>query len=181
MSPARSLSLDVDRLPASGESRHFRLPLAQLPRFASGLVSDAGGVDATIGFDRLEGLPVLEVRATADAQLVCQRCLQPVTLRVEGCSRVALVESMEQADRLPEDVEPVWVEGRSVDLAALVEEELLLALPLVPMHEHGDPHCGVAAVDRHEPGPAPPDVDGEAAAVVQKPFAELGELLRRRK
>jgi uncharacterized metal-binding protein YceD (DUF177 family) len=68
-----------------------------------------------------------------------------------------------------------------VDLGALVEEELLLALPLVPAHERGDPACrAIDAIAATEHG-APPDDDGGAEEVVQKPFAELAELLKRRK
>lgn len=180
MSRARSLCFDVDRLPARGESRCFELPLVELARFSSALVSTTGDVAATIEFDRFEDLPLLSVRATAEAVLICQRCLQPVTLRLSGTSRVALVDSMEQVDRLPADVEPVWLERRRVELAALVEEELLLALPLVPAHERGDPLCGVAVADR-EVGSGAPKRSGEVTGVVQKPFAELGELLQRRK
>ncbi len=179
MAPARSLSVDLDRLPAPGESRQVRLPLTALPRFASALLSDVGEAEARLRFARLDEVPVLEVHATAEAGLVCQRCLFPMILRLEGASRVALVGSMAQADRLPADLEPVWVEGRSVDLAALIEEELLLALPLVPAHARGDPHCRPALVDVEAAARPTPDADGAVGAVVQKPFAELGELLKR--
>ncbi len=181
MLPDRSLSFDVDRLPAQGGTRHIRLLLAELPRLSSGLATDAGVVDATIGFGRLDGLPLLAVHATTDVELVCKRCLQTVGLRLDGRSRVALVESMQEADRLPTDVEPVWIEGRRVDLAALVEEELLLALPLVPRHERDDPRCGAAAVERRGGAPVRQPVEAEATAAVQKPFAELAELLKRSK
>jgi uncharacterized protein len=181
MPPARSLELDIDRLPAYGETRSVTLPQAAMPRLAAGLAAVGGQVEADIVFDRFEATPLLEVRASTMATLVCQRCLQPMQLPLHGQSRVGLVESMQQADRLPEDVEPVWVEGRKVDLGEVVEEELLLALPLVPVHERDDPQChAVDAIAATEQG-APPDDDGDAPDVVQKPFAELGELLKRRK
>lgn len=181
MSPDRSLSFDVDRLPAQGGRQEVRLSLVELPRLSSGLAADTGVVDAKIEFDRLDGMPLLAVQVATDVELVCQRCLQTVRLRLESHSRVALVETMQQADRLPGDVEPVWIEGRRVDLTALVDEELLLALPLVPMHERDDPSCGVTAAEHCEDAPVRPPVKAEAASAVQKPFAELGELLKRRK
>jgi uncharacterized protein len=181
MPPARSLELDIDRLPAHGETRSVTLLQAEMPRFAAGLTAAAGRVEASIGFDRFESTPLLEVRAKTVAELVCQRCLQPLRLPLCSESRVGLVTSIEQADRLPADVEPVWVEGRKVDLGELVEEELLLALPLVPVHERDDPQCrAVDAIAAAEQGAAPED-DGDTPDVVQKPFAELGELLKRRK
>lgn len=181
MPSARSLELDIDRLPADGETRSVSLPQAALPRLAAGLTTAQGQVDATIAFDRLGATPVLEVRARTQATLLCQRCLQPLQVELTGESRVGLVETLAQADALPADVEPVWVESRRVDLGELVEEELLLALPLVPAHERGDPQCSaieaIAPMERE----ALPDDDGGAVEVVQKPFAELAELLKRRK
>jgi uncharacterized protein len=181
MPSARSLELDIDRLPADGETRVVSLPQAALPRLATALTTAAGQVDATVTFDRLGATPVLDIRASTRAELVCQRCLQPLHVDLTGESRVGLVETLAQADALPEEVEPVWVEARKVDLGELVEEELLLALPLVPAHERGDPACrAIDTIAAMEHG-APPDDDGGAEEVVQKPFAELAELLKRRK
>lgn len=181
MPSARSLELDIDRLPADGEARAVSLPQAALPRLAAGLTAAEGQVDATITFDRLGATPVLDVSARTRAELVCQRCLQPLKVELTGESRVGLVETLAQADALPADVEPVWIDGRKVDLGELVEEELLLALPLVPMHERGDPACrAIDAIAATEHG-VPPDDDGGADEVVQRPFAELAELLKRRK
>jgi uncharacterized metal-binding protein YceD (DUF177 family) len=52
----------------------------------------------------------------------------------------------------------------------LVEEELLLTLPIVPLHAEGDP-CEVA--------PAAPLADNEREEETQKPFEQLAELLKR--
>ena len=88
---------------------------------------------------------------------------------------------------MPEDVEPVWVESRKVDLREVVEEELLLALPLVPMHAADDDECGAAAEAAGTAGTpaeamrADDTGDGDVEQVTQKPFAELAELLKRRK
>lgn len=181
MPSARSLELDIHRLPAHGETSSVSLPQAGLPRFAAGLAAAEGQVEARIVFGQVESVPVLEVHARTVATLVCQRCLQPLHLPLSSTSRVGLVVSMEQADRLPAEVEPVWAEGRKVDLGELVEEELLLALPLVPMHDRDDPQCVVVEEITAAEQRAAPDQDGDAPEVVQKPFAELGELLKRRK
>lgn len=179
MPPARSREFDVDRLPAPGERRSFVLPQASLPRLAASLLRSAGEVNAEVAFDRVESTPVLTVRASTVVELTCQRCLRPMRWPLAGESRVGLVASLEQADRLPADVEPVWVEGRKVDLGEIVEEELLLALPLVPAHERGDAECEPTAEVEEDVGEASAEED--AAPVVQTPFAELGELLKRGK
>jgi uncharacterized protein len=60
------------------------------------------------------------------------------------------------------------VASRHLDLHGLVEDELLLALPLVPMHEHCPRQLPMSAGDA-EVAPAP------------KPFAALASLRRNRK
>lgn len=180
MPPPRSLLLDVDRLPLDDDPWDLELPVTALPRLAASLGSSGGIVRATVEFGRVAGVPRLRVGAQIEVTLICQRCLQPMRVSLEGESQVALVENLAQADALPEDVEPVWVESRKVDLREVVEEELLLALPLVPMHETDDDECGVAA-DVSGAGTDEIAVEGDVEQVTQKPFAELAELLERRK
>ena len=191
MPPPRSLLLDVDRLPVDDDPWVLELPVTDLPRLAASLAGNDGVVRATVDFARVDGVPRLNVGADVEVTLICQRCLQPMQVLLEGESQVALVENLAQADALPEDVEPVWVESRKVDLREVVEEELLLALPLVPMHEAGDDECGAAAdvagavgmpmVAARSEGSDEDAVEGDVEPVTQKPFAELAELLKRRK
>lgn len=190
MPPPRSLLLDVDRLPVDDDPWVFDLPVTALPRLAASLAGNDGVVRATVDFARVDGVPRLHVGADVEVTLICQRCLQPMQLLLEGESQVALVENLAQADALPEDVEPVWVESRKVDLRDVVEEELLLALPLVPMHEADDDECdavadvagaaGMPMVAARSEGSDEDAGEGDVEPVTQKPFAELAELLKRR-
>ena len=191
MPPPRSLLLDVDRLPVDDDPWVLELPVTDLPRLAASLAGNDGVVRATVDFGRVDGVPRLNVGADVEVTLICQRCLQPMQVLLEGESQVALVENLAQADALPEDVEPVWVESRKVDLREVVEEELLLALPLVPMHAADDDECDVAAdaagavgismVAGRSEGADESAGEGAVEQVTQKPFAELAELLKRRK
>ena len=191
MPPPRSLLLDVDRLPVDDDPWVLELPVTDLPRLAASLAGNDGVVRATVDFARVDGVPRLHVGADVEVTLICQRCLQPMQVLLEGESQVALVENLAQADALPEDVEPVWVESRKVDLREVVEEELLLALPLVPMHEADDDECDAAAdvagaagmpmVAARSEGSDEDAGEGDVEPVTQKPFAELAELLKRRK
>jgi uncharacterized protein len=65
---------------------------------------------------------------------ICQRCLGRVALDLRCELRLALIGSESEADELPQDLDPAVVEEDRVRPLDLVEEELLLALPLVPMH-----------------------------------------------
>lgn len=79
--------------------------------------------------------PWLHLRAQAQVELTCQRCLQamPAALAVDRWFRFAPDEAAAAAldDEVEEDV---LATSRAFDLLTLVEDELLMALPLVPRH-----------------------------------------------
>lgn len=133
----------------------------------------------------------------ADIPLQCQRCLGIVEVSVDSAARVAIVKDLAAADALEADLDPFIAADGRLALRDLAEEQLLLALPLVPRHE-GDAQCEslvaaaqAAAEDamvRQETDPGPREAgrkgaddaaEESAAQVTQKPFAELGELLKR--
>lgn len=79
----------------------------------------------------------LHLRARCRAALTCQRCLQPVEELLEVDRVIRFVFDEDEAARLDEQgEEDVLACSRAVDLQALVEDELILALPLVPRHVH---------------------------------------------
>ncbi len=91
-----------------------------------------GGQDA-------RGRPRLHCTVKADVEMECQRCLKPVNVTVDSDRVLYLAASEAEADRLEtvladEDIE-VLVTGQTLDLAGVVEDEVLLSLPIVPMHE----------------------------------------------
>ena len=171
MSPPWSRPLDIDRL-ADGEADiDFAVPLAELPRLRSRLVNAAGSVSGRVHFTREAGFVVADLRLTGAAELACQRCLQPLTEPVNSSVQVALIAAESDVSRVPEHLEPVLAAGGRITVGELVEEELLLALPIVPLHgETSD--CAVRSsedvVDAEEP-----------AQTTQKPFAQLDQLLKR--
>ena len=80
----------------------------------------------------------LRCTVKGDVEVECQRCLKPVGVTVNGDRLLYLAASEADADRLEtalagEDIE-VIVAGQSLDLAGVVEDEVLLSLPIVPMH-----------------------------------------------
>ncbi len=66
----------------------------------------------------------------------CQRCLEPVELHLGGEVSLAMVWSEDDAKLLPSEYEPWVVAQDQADLYEIIEEELLLALPLVPTHDY---------------------------------------------
>lgn len=91
----------------------------------------------TFGRDE-RGMRVVIGEASLTVALPCQRCLEAVEIVLECRSSLALIESETQAESLPDDLDPLVV-GPEELLRPLdvVEDELLLALPLVPRHPEG--------------------------------------------
>jgi len=112
--------------------------------------------------------PWLHLHLNARLALTCQRCLGPVETALAVDRRFCFVAGENQAAALDDQMEDdVLALTRALDLRALAEDELLLALPLVPRHEHCQlPLVAGAAEARSEEGAAP------------NPFAALGALRR---
>lgn len=167
------MSRDIpDQVPLDKATQASRLISGQvavntLPRL-QGVVaeprSDDEQLDVALQFGRdKESRPVVEVSVEGAVMLICQRTLQPFLHKLESHSTVALVTSEDEAESLPEGLEPVLCEQGQVRLVELVEEEVLLALPLRPV----------------SPESAPMQAVSDAAAVAddrQRPFAEVEAL-----
>ncbi|HSV46255.1 MAG TPA: YceD family protein [Ramlibacter sp.] len=110
----------------------------------------------------------LHLRAQALLPLACQRCLRAVDLpvEVERSFRFVADESMAAAQD-DESEEDVLALSPSFDLLELLEDELLMALPLAPRHETCPGPVAMQAVDA--------DFEAESARR-DNPFALLGQL-----
>ena len=107
---------------------------SSLGRLAALLDAPTGDVQVELYFSRDEqGIATMHGRYQVDAPLVCQRCLEQVVVPIDSECDVGFVKSDEAAKQLPRRYEPVFVGEEPLDLFALIEDELLLALPAVPM------------------------------------------------
>jgi DUF177 domain-containing protein len=110
--------------------------------------------------------PSLLVEASTEVTLECQRCLQPMRIALPTERRIFFVEGEDAAAALDADTEDdVLALTPTLDLCSLVEEELLLALPLVPRHEV----CP-------RPLPRPLVEEEPEASPAENPFAALASL-----
>lgn len=112
-----------------------RLPLSSLARLRGSLLDTEGDVRFSMAFDRDElQLPYVDLRIEADLPLECQRSLDRFLLPVRLAQRMGLIRDEADDAALPEGYEPLLVpEDGMVSPAALVEDELILALPTVPV------------------------------------------------
>ncbi|NLX16947.1 MAG: DUF177 domain-containing protein [Ramlibacter sp.] len=78
----------------------------------------------------------LELEAEAELPMQCQRCLEPMRQRLEVSRRFRFVQDEATAEMLDDELEDdVLVISRDFDLQALIEDELLMELPVAPRHE----------------------------------------------
>jgi len=166
----------VDTLVGTETALDFSIPFTELPRVSRELTSPEGEARGHVRFSRQLGQAVADLEVSAQPEVVCQRCMQPMRWPVTVKSRVALVSDYAAADRVPEEMEVFLVEGDSVSVRDLVDEEVMLALPHVPRH---DDESECAGRPMRLPGQEA-DAEDAADAQVQKPFAQLGELLKRK-
>jgi uncharacterized protein len=124
------------------------LELAALSRVAELLFDSTGTVQyAVSGYVNARGYNALHVRLDAELSLRCQRCLGPLQQPVHTKRDIVLVPGADEfAQRDDEaEAEDVIPEVARLELAPLLEEELLLALPLALRHEEGACSTGIAA------------------------------------
>ena len=141
-------------------------PLARCSRLKTSLHSDEGEVAFEIDFgtDAL-GVRYADIGIEANLTLLCQRSLEPFRFRVERKTRLGLIRKEEDEPALPAGYEPYIVPAESLELVDLVEDELILALPIVPLGPDGPLNKSF--------GPADTELD-QAEQV--SPFAVLAEL-----
>jgi len=96
-----------------------------------------------------------------------------MTWPIDSETRVAILANEREADSVPKELETVHAPDDRIRVADLVEEELLLTLPLVPLHESAE-EC--QTVQDEVPTPAE---EAAPAPETQRPFERLGELLKR--
>lgn len=151
----------------SGHRLQGSLAVSDMPRLQESLYStESKGsilIDLQGGIDD-NGTRYVRGRIEAVLEVPCQRCLRAMTLALGVDVALGLVSSHAKADYLAEPYEALVVETRSMSLAGIVEDELLLALPIVAMH--GDGECM----------PATAADGGEDAKRRANPFAVLSQL-----
>jgi len=139
-----------------------RLAVGGLDRIAPMVKNLDAYVDLDLQFGKQGRLPFIEGRVAAQLVLECQCCLGPMECNIDSKVRLGIVESVDAALLLPEDTEALIVEPDvEVLLSDIVQDELLLALPVIPQHD-----------DCHLPGESP----AAPSEARRNPFASLADL-----
>ena len=113
--------------------------VCDLPRLCEVLQDNSGQVMFRLEFGQDQDKKHYLITGTIEAALktICQRCLSMMELKISSPVYLGVVSSQDEAATLPEGYEPLLqdVAAAPMSLSALIEDELILALPIAAMHE----------------------------------------------
>lgn len=141
--------------------------LSECERLKETLLQSEGDIQVSLRFGKDEqGLNTITGSLRADVKLECQRCLQPFDLSVEGDINLAIARYEDAVNNLPRHYDPLLLEAPEIELWPLIEQELMLSLPIVAKHPEGE--CSADSTYEAQ--------DEELQQDKPNPFAVLAEL-----
>ena len=167
--PKERLPVEVDPFRMAEQGRRFQgsIELKQMKRLVPLLESTSGclNVELLFGIDG-QGIRNLKGRLKSIVPLTCQRCMSEMHYSLDIEFRLALLSKETEIEKLGEEYEPLIVAATPVRLSDIIEDEVLLAIPQIPMHELND--CPARIY-----GETDDETKNEAG---QNPFAVLADL-----
>ena len=140
--------IDSQKFSREQHTAHGTLPIAAFARLRDNLIAQPGADDQVRyevrgGVDARER-PLLRLTVSGQLPLQCQRCLKALDYDLAIDTAVRLVaEAALDAEMSDDPDEPDCIAASTeLDLVALIEDEILLALPAYPRHEDRDGGCG---------------------------------------
>lgn len=168
--------VDPLRLAETRQVLKGQVAVAVMPRLMAALDISSparGEVDVDLAFG-VDGQGVRRVLGSLHAELdaICQRCLQPMILPLHVNIALGIVRALDEAEHLPDEYEPLVLasatEGQSLD--AIIEDELLLALPVAPLHEEAQCTARTTILDANIVEDLPPEGKRRPFAVLAGAF-----------
>lgn len=174
------------RLARTGRVLQGRLPLSRMARLMDSVDTASGDVEVELSFaTNSSNVPCVRGHIRAEVGLQCQRCMQAMTWPIDNQFELMIVESESEAEQLGEESEILLLEEQLVSLSDLVEDEILLNLPIVPKHEAGTDCADNASSDEDAEQitePVMPEADESETdkKAKENPFAVLAGLKNRK-
>jgi uncharacterized protein len=147
----------------TGQQSSGSLPVNSFPRLEDVVAEEGGDIAYEVAGARdARSRPMLSLRVRGTLLLQCQRCLGPLEYPLDVTSEVLVVPRGTTPDDADDPEAPDYIEAqRELDLAELIEDEILLCVPFAPRH---DGECG------GQPG------EGSDMQDKESPFAALAAL-----
>lgn len=161
--------IDPRKLALQGITLEGTVNVEDLPRLASSVTAIWGPLWASVQFKLDESrAKVATGNVKVLVETVCQRCLDPLEIELQADFAVQVIWSEDHLNRVASNYEPWLVVDKLASLSELLEDEILLALPLVNYHNVGE--CTGDTFMREEEGAAGDEV------VADNPFNVLLQL-----
>lgn len=134
--------IDPYRMAKSGQTLVDKVELASLSRASKLSDSGKGEVNYQLEFSiDAENYCVINGKLDTILTVRCQRCLKEFQEKVASEFVVSPVRNDEEAKALPEFYEAVYIADNKIYPVEMIEDELILAVPIVPLHDLGDINC----------------------------------------
>ncbi|SFC52192.1 uncharacterized protein SAMN05660443_0013 [Marinospirillum celere] len=160
--------LDPYKLCAAEREISFELPLESMQRAQDLLLDKQGSFRIQLKFSYgSQRLLQVEGHLKGEVTLECQRCLGPSKQLLDNHFLWGLVISEEAASNLPKTHEPVFIEKERLALLSVIEDEFLLALPLVAYHPEDE--CQLQPLEQDQSAEEPAETENN-------PFSALADL-----
>lgn len=128
--------IDPRKFAQQGLSLAGQVPVSELSRLAEASLRESDVVQADLEFDvDGERHRLITGDASCNLTVTCQRCLEAVEIELKAKLNLAIVWDEERAKQLPKSMDPVILGEGQADLYTIIEDELLLNLPMVSYHK----------------------------------------------
>lgn len=173
--PPLPLRMDANKVFRQHVTIEGCISLPTLQRLAGYLADEQGTVVVKLTFDKDEaGHRRIHGSVQAQVNVVCQRCLEPMALRLEEPLCLALVSSEAMARELPDNMDPWLMTPDNDELLTsdIIEDQLILAMPVVSRHQQ----CSAGSPAQQKLDELQKAADTVSDAGTQNPFAVLARL-----
>jgi uncharacterized protein len=158
--------LDLIATAEAGRALRGTIAVAEVERLLPALTSGQGELQVALSLGKdAGGTRFLAGTIEGEVVLRCQRCMQNMQQLLDIEFRLGLIRDDSAVEKLPDSYEPLEVTAEPAILADIIADEVLLALPIVPLHKGSD-ECR-AFVEAYKPP------QGEQR---ENPFAVLAKL-----
>ena len=149
--------------------------LNEFHRLADILLETAGEVQVKLEFRRAKRRKTLVVgRCTANVLMTCQNCLCPMEYSLEATVRHIIVQSEEDILALGDDQDCIVHESEVIAVTAILEDEMLLNLPMAARHSDEEVQAGRCKLDADHQNDETP-----VGPQTHNPFASLADLQKK--
>ncbi len=133
-------TVDPWRMVAARRCFEGVLPLSALDRLALSLTDTKGEVRYSLEFGTDEfGVRFLQLDISTVLPLMCQRSLERFLLPIQVHQRMGLIRREEDESGMPPGYEALLVSPGGMHLVEVIEDELIMVVPLVPTNPEIEP------------------------------------------